>query len=295
MDEALTQLLPHITNAARQNWNSNDREIETIIGRFVELWKSIDIDKLADGRKHSKNIADVIENEFIIELKPEYFGFRSYINMSEFVRTNKQHSIYQIIFENNAQKLVFEYVGTDYTQLEIELAKLYPGTRIGKSYDDIVVSKDYVNYNDMSDEFDNMKSMLAKINPIMAKQCIRKELETVNGVTTKAIRSRIEPLEHTTLMFPIVINVVNGNNNKCNIITGGNNNQITDEAKTREQLHRDWIIANPVQEGEFSQEYYNRLKQHVANPLCQKQHAPILRELGYTYDRTNKRRRWIWK
>lgn len=278
MDEALTQLLPHITNAARQNWNSNDREIETIIGRFVELWKSIDIDKLADGRKHSKNIADIIENEFIIELKPEYFGFRSYINMSEFVRTNKQHSIYQIIFENNAQKLVFEYVGTEYTQLEIELAKLYPGTRIGKSYDDIVVSKDYVNYNDMSDEFDNMKARLAKINPIMAKQCIRKELETVNGVTTKAIRSRIEPLEHTTLMFPIVINVVNGNNVQ---IGDGNNVMNVNDTPSYRDIHKDWIVANPIRKGELSSQYYNRVTESIENPVKLYEHTNILKELGY--------------
>ena len=98
-------------------------------------------------------------------------------------------------------------------------------------------------------------------------------------------RSRLDPSHGIDHPIKIVINVenlylgtcINGNYN----IVGDHNHLEHKEAKSREQLHREWIEANPVGEGELSSKYRARLAKHVTNPYCSRQLAPILKSLGY--------------
>lgn len=291
MDEVLQQLLPQVKDAAKKLWQCDEKEADLFAAQIENLIKSKDIDRLIGGEEHSTDISQV-QNEYLIEIDPHYIGFKSPINMNEFVRKNSTHPIYQIIFEDTAQKLIFEYVGTDYKMLEVELAKLYPNTKIDRTYDDVVVNQAHSDYTVMNNELQCMKNRLKVINPILAKQCIKKELQLVNGTCRKAIKSRLEPRERATAMLSIVVNVIRGDKN---ILIIGNNNTVQQEKKSREELHKEWIINNPPRMDEPSSKYYNRLKNGVTNPVSVQNHANILRELNYKRIRNEKGSIWVGK
>jgi len=288
MDEVLSQLLPQVRDAAKKIWHCDDEEACRIATGFEKYMKAIDIEKLVDNEDHGTDVSH-ISKEYVVELDPYYIGFQSPINMNEFVKRNSVHPIYQIIFEDTAQKLIFEYVGVNYRKLEDELNKLYPGTKIDRSYDDIVVSQAYCNYNVMTNELENMKYRLKLVDPVLSKQCIKKELQPVNGTSRMAIKSRVEPRDYATSMLNIVVNVIKGN-----VVVIGNNNTVNCEAKpSREQLHKEWIVKNPPGSEELSSKYYDKLKRSIVSPVSIQQHANILRDLDYQRIRNERGSIWV--
>lgn len=132
--------------------------------------------------------------------------------------------MYHMILEKNQTDVKDFKPSFSHKQLEAELEKIYPGTKIDRSYDDVVINKAYTNYQVMVDGFDQMKKQLHEVNPLMAKQCIKKELHTIKGTDKKAIRSRIESRERATMMIPIVINIDRREYTGC--IIGDNNHHM---------------------------------------------------------------------
>lgn len=261
-----------------------------------EIRKVAMYDQLKE-ESHSTDVKDIITKKFIIELDPHYVGFQSHRNMAEFVKRNSQYPIYQIIFEDTSQKLVFEYLGTEHKQLEEELSKIYPNTKIDRSYDDVVVGVAYANYRVMKNGFDQLKAQLKEIDPIMAKQCKEKPLENIRGTTKRAIKSRLVPRQETRDMISLIINYTDNSTivNAETYINDNHGNITINQTKTREQIHKEWIEANPVREGEYSSQYYDRLKHYVTHPLSIQQHVRILRSVGYIKNQTRKGIIWINK
>jgi hypothetical protein len=196
--------------------------------------------------------------------------------------TQSEFPVYQIIFEDTRQKLIFEFVGDDHEKLKSELEKIYPGCTIKQSHDDYTIGKyGYTNYKESSNEFDKMQATLDKVDHRLAIQCVKKKLEDIDGTDRKATRLKMEKKDMRSDMvfghISIHINIanlinINDNHGEINI----NNIQ-----PTREELHQQWVEANPPDKGEKSSDYYGRVKSCVTNPLGTVKHAQITESNGY--------------
>jgi len=291
MEQVLAQL--RIQLIAESNEQFADRMIEILNNeRKVIKVKML----LADyPYPYSKNITDVLDSEFIAEILNYYVGFQSHRNMNNLAQN---HTVYQVIMENQRQKLVFEYFGEDYNKLEGELTKMYENAIITKSNKNVVINRAYDNYETMNSEFFSMVERLNVIDPKLASMCREKRLESVNGSDKRAIRSLIEPVGNSMNMCRLVINHIDNtviNPTQC--IIGDNNcgdiNIKEDKSKT--QLHTEWVESNPVNHGELSSQYLKRLKREVVNPLGKNKHADVLKSLGYVVVKQSNGHTWVKK
>ena len=273
----------------------SDNQIDEILKNAIPAFNQCIAMVAFKGQSQSAgdSVNDVMGHDFIAEVQfdnPTYLGFDSPRNMSNFVNRFHMYPTYQIIFEDKQQKLVFQYVGDDHIQLERELAKLYPRTKIDRTYDDIIIGIAYPNYELMNSEFDNMKHNLTDINPVIARQCVRKELEHIEGVARQAIKSRLIPQRSLSIMIHIdELNITN-----CALVgtmNGGNINM--KKTASREELHSEWVRNNPPGKDEQTSLYYKRAKGCLANACRIQTHAQLMLSLGYDQIHPGKKRYWV--
>jgi len=298
--DTLKESLRDALNVANRSLPMPDRMGINVINNVVDEYMVIahkNIINTALGYENWLDDTTSIDNDkFIVQLKmrgikPKYMGLHNHTDVMNTATNYPNYHIYQIVFEDRNQKLIFEYTGDEYQRLEDELYKLYPGASITQSRHDIVVGKAYANYKLMVEEFDIMKYNLSLVDERLSRQCIQKGLHDIAGSDKRAICSLVEPnmnayksmkitIEHMELNM--VINIGNGN------ITNFNK-----PVKTREQTHTEWIRNNPPGVDEPSSKYRERLSLSVDNPYCSRQLAPILRSMGYDRDKRKNNMYWI--
>lgn len=106
---------------------------------------------------------------------------------------------------------------------------------------------------------------------------------------------RLKLLDHTLEMKKLEVRMVELKMGNNDVEPGEPDPLMEQEGQlNHKEIHKEWIISNPIHKGEFARDYYNRLKKEVKHPLSEKYHTPILKDLGYVRDRSNgKRRMWV--
>jgi hypothetical protein len=246
----------------------------------------------------TSDINSIMDKSFILEIRTsptdnKYVGFDHSTNASE-LSSRCEFPVYQIIFEDTRQKLIFEFVGDDHEKLKSELEKIYPGCPIEQSNDDYTIGKrDYASYKETSSEFTKMQNTLDKIDHKLAYQCIKKELSSVDGTRRRATRFKLENKNHITDMvfgqIHININIENFNGD---IIHGDQINIHNASSPTQEGLHKTCIENNPPMKNEYSKQYHTRISDMLDNPLSIHKQARIMRALKYQCEK--KRKGVLW-
>ena len=263
--------------------NLHKSKTDDIIARFENYVMEQRGRELCDDRRCSNDVSELNNPQYTAKHQDLFIGFDEITDMSSWCSRNDPS--YQIVFEHEPQHLLFEYVGNDVRHLEIELEKLYPGSKIMYSHGDIVIrsSEIFENWDMAFAELQKLKKNLKKIDSNMSQNCRVKSLMPIKGSAMRAIQSQLSPAPYSKIRDKIItnitINVVGGN--QYNINGDHNNLHINAPVRTREDIHRTWIEENPVEKDEYSQPYYNRLKKSVGNPMCTKAHAVLLKRLGY--------------
>ena len=254
---------------------------------------------ILEGHVSTDKLSTLRDSPFIAETQGRYFGFTQIEMLSSFAH-RQPHAVYQIVFPDNPQMMMFRYTGEDKDSLTVELQKRYPNAKICYTYGDVVINNGgdnlFNNNDDVCIEYGDMIEELEKTKPELVADCAQKPLKYIKEIGARIIRSQISPHEQYRDIRDVIINLnLTINNAGRDMFNGGENHVENNEGvPTHEQIHQAWIEANPVHKGEYSQQYYDRLKQSVVNPVGISKHTRILRDIGYVQSKTgNGSRKWV--
>ena len=143
-----------LTEEGRQTIrNQIPSAVSTAVGKALsKLQQDVVAGDMANKWKCETDPKAQMVKNYVAEIDidpPMYAGFSDPTNMMIFTCKYSEFPIYQVIFEDRVQKLVFEYLGEDHKMINDELSKLYPGCTIKRSYDDVIVNMAYANYKRM--------------------------------------------------------------------------------------------------------------------------------------------------
>ena len=294
----MDQLWPELSAAIRQRMHSINRDpTPELLEKIRQLVISgMDNELFDPGDNVTDDINNVLSRRVVIEIdtpQKHYAGYHHETGAGE-MATRCGFPVYQIIFEDREQKLVFEFVGDDHEKLKTELEKIYPGCPIGQAHDDYTIGKTrYANYKEASSEFDKMRTTLDKIDHKLAYQCHKKELSPVNGTNRMATRMKLQPIPRISdMVFGTMVFNINIANN---MMVGNHNNMHVNQpaVPSREDLHRQWIENNPPGVCEGSSVYYTRAKQALVKACSLKKQSAFLQDIGYYQKHTGSVRTWV--
>ena len=241
------------------------------------------------------NVSKLLGHVYIAEICKKYLGFEDDTNnFAIFPQGKSEYPIYQIVFEDRIQQLVFEYTGDDQKGLEEQLHMIYPAAKISTIFGDYMISIPCSNYDNATDEIERMKAIISKNNKAMANEIRLKPLVKIDGSTKRAFKSRMpHDVKGLADMKKFVINItINDNrryiNKAHNMMVGNNNTMNVTETKSKEHLHKEWIMNNPPEITEGSKAYHERSKLSLSDSCSIKQQAKFLRELNYASKRIEK-------
>ena len=300
--ETMEALWPAIELAITKEYHKNNLKVppEVIEHMRMGYTKHRDIELFDPKDNITDDVGSVQDKKIIIEIETKsanhYAGYDEFTAASE-LTSRCEFPVYQIIFEDINQRLIFEFVGDNHKKLKAELEKIYPGCHIEQSHDDYTIgNRGYQNYEHASSEFDRMRNILDKVDHKLAYQCHKKELGPVTGSDRLATRMKLQNRERITDMVfgHITVNITHIEN--FTHIAGNqiiNNNY--NDARDRTDIHRDCLSTNPPHVGEYAKQYYDRVSALMDDPLTIYRQAKLLRELGYKSEKKTKGTIWFKK
>jgi hypothetical protein len=204
--------------------------------------------------------------------------------------------IYQVVLSSHKQKLVFACSNQEYIEeLKKHAEECFKKTaKLSRSEINVNVEcKDncaiYNMYDDLYAylESNHFEKYCQSINQIPCKIKNNYKFRLYNCSDNVNARLSDQTIQSILRNIPpgTPVNIIIGNNNTMN--------NITNNAKDREEIAKQWVKDNPPTHREATTHYYNRYKVANSNSLPNTMFGPIVTNANYNSHRNGNVRYWI--